>query len=213
MKWIIYFLLILNIAFAAWHFRGLDVHENVTADEFDINNESQLVLLSELKQYQANLDKFSKNQSCFSLGPFARKSDSEEVQRGLKAKNIKTKRIRLSETKRNGFWVILPSSKSRKGAKKYIRRLKKLKVEDFFLVATGPYENAVSLGVFSQKKLARKRVDEMIGLGFVPRMERVALARYWLNWYKKSKNQPDKATIRKIKKQYHGVSQINRSCK
>ena len=45
MKWLIYLLLIFNIGFAAWHFRGLDMREDGAADVLDINNENQLILL------------------------------------------------------------------------------------------------------------------------------------------------------------------------
>ena len=216
MKWLIYILLIFNIGFAAWHFRGLDMREDGMANitgALDINNESQLVLLSEYKQKQSKTALGGK--LCYSLGPFTKKLDSEKAQVLLKAKNIVSKRIRLRDTSLSGYWVILPASETRKEANKHIRRLKKLKVDDYFLVATGTHENAVSLGVYSQKKLARRRVDEMIRLGFIPRMESVALPRkvYWLNWYKDVKSQPSEILLSNIKKQYQQISKIERSCK
>ncbi len=215
MKWLIYLLLIFNIGFAAWHFRGLDMREDGAADVLDINNENQLILLSEFQQQQKKSKTMSGGKLCYSLGPFTKKSESEKAQVLLKAKNIESKRIRLRDTSRSGYWVILPASETRKEANKHVRRLKKLKVNDYFLVATGPHENAVSLGVYSQKKLARRRVDEMIRLGFIPRMESVALPRkvYWLNWYKDAKNQPSEAMLSNIKKQYQQISKIERSCK
>ena len=215
MKWLIYLLLICNIGFAAWHFRGLDMREDGAADALEINNENQLILLSEFQQQQNKSKKTSAGKLCYSLGPFTQKLESEKAQVLLKAKNIESKRIRLRDTSLSGFWVILPASDTRKEANKHIRRLKKLKVNDYFLVATGPHENAVSLGVYSQKKLARRRVDEMIRLGFIPRLESVALPRkvYWLNWYKDAKNQPSEIMIANIKKQYPQISKIERSCK
>jgi len=51
MKWFIYLLLIFNIGFAAWHFRGLDSRKE-RVDTLDINNESQLIFLSEFQQLQ-----------------------------------------------------------------------------------------------------------------------------------------------------------------
>lgn len=70
MKLIIYFLLICNLGFAAWHFRGLDVHEDNTADTLEISHENQLILLSEFKK-----EKLSSlgGKLCFSLGPFNKK--------------------------------------------------------------------------------------------------------------------------------------------
>lgn len=215
MKWIIYFLLICNIGFAAWHFRGLDMREDGNAGVLDVSNESQLVLLSELKQQKNTIKTLVNKKICYSLGPFAHKPESDSAQKVLKENNLEAKSIRLRDASKSGYWVILPASATRKDAIKHVLKLKKLKVKDYFLVATGPYENAISLGVFSQKKLARQRVDDMIRLGFIPRMESVALPRkvYWLNWYKDSKFQPDETIIDNIKKLSPQISKIERSCK
>lgn len=215
MKWLIYLLLICNIGFAAWHFRGLDTQQENDVEAFNITNENQLVLLSEFKRLKNKRSTSGGGKLCYSLGPFLKKSVAEKAQAVLKEQKIESNRIGLRDTSRSGYWVILPASDTRKEASKHIQRLKKLKVKDYFLVATGPNENAISLGVFSQKKLARRRVDNMIRLGFVPRMESVALPRkvHWLNWYKDAKLQPDAQMLSKIKKQHPQVSKIERSCK
>lgn len=212
MKLIIYFLLICNLGFAAWHFRGLDAREDGAAQDLELSHENQLVLLTEFKKKKKTL---LGGKLCYSLGPFIKKSQSEKAQQLLKDTGFEVNRIRLRDTSRSGYWVTLPASESRKEAKKYIVRLKKLKVTDYFLVAKGAYENAVSLGVYSQKKLARRRLDEIIRLGFVPRMETVPLPRkvYWLNWYKDSKEQPEYSVLTEIKKQHPQISKIERSCK
>jgi len=215
MKWFIYLLLICNIGFAAWHFRGLDMREDGAVAALDISNENQLVLLSEFKPQQKKTKTSLAGKLCYSLGPFTKKSESKKAQILLKENKVETARLRLRDTSRSGYWVILPATESRKEANKHIAKLKKLKIKDYFLVATGSHENAVSLGVFSQKKLARRRIDEMIRLGFIPRMESVALPRkvYWLNWYKESEKQPDGSIINNIKKMYPQISKIERSCK
>lgn len=214
MKWIIYILLILNIGFAAWHFRGLDTRED-GAERLPVSSETQLVLLSEFREQQKKAKTADAGKLCYSVGPFIKKSNSDKAQQSLQQDDFETKRIRLRDTSRKGFWVILPAAKSRKAAKKHIARLKEHKITDYFLVATGRYTNAVSLGVYSQKKLARRRVDDMIRLGFVPRMESVALPRkvYWLNWYKDAEQQPSASLLDKLKNQYPQISKIERSCK
>ena len=123
--------------------------------------------------------------------------------------------LSCSECGQSGYWIILPASATRKQANKNILRLKKLKVKDFFLVATGPFQNSVSLGVFSSKKTARRRIDEIIRLGFIPQMENVRLPQklYWLNWDKSSKVQPDEAVIDNIKNRYPQISIKERRCK
>ena len=212
MKLIIYFLLICNLGFAAWHFRGLDVREDGAENELELSHENQLILLSEYQQKEQTL---SGGKLCYSLGPFINKSESKKAQELFKNSNVEVKNIQLRDTSRSGFWVTLPASESRQEAKKQIARLKKLNVKDYFLVAKGSHENAISLGVYSQKKLARRRVDEIIRLGFIPRMESVPLPRkvYWINWYKDSEQQPQDATLNEIKKLQPQISKIERSCK
>ena len=213
MKWFIYFLLIFNIGFAAWHFRVIESPANSAENVIDVNNESQLILLSELKQQ--SLKNSAGGMLCYSLGPFTNKVEAENAQELLKEEKVETKNIRLRDTSRSGFWVILPATETRKDANQHIKKLKKLKVKDYFLVVTGPYKNAVSLGVYSQKNLARRRVDDMIRHGFIPRMESVALPRkvYWVNWYKDSGVQPKESTISDFKKHYTQLSKVERSCK
>ena len=214
MKWLIYFLLVCNIGFAAWHFRGLDTRIDGAGEQIGITNENQLILLSEFK-HEKKKTKKSGGKLCFSLGPFTKKIKFEKAQQQLTEEGLETKRLRLRDTSKSGFWVILPASETRKEANKHIRRLKELKIKDYFLVATGANQNAVSLGVYSQKKLARRRVDEMIRKGFIPRMESVALPRkvYWLNWYKDSEQQPEYSILAKIKNISPQISKIERSCK
>jgi len=214
MKWLIYFLLIANIGFAAWHYRGVNSSESAI-HKVDVTNESQLILLSEFYQQQKKPTASTTGRLCYSLGPLIKKSDANSVLAMLNPLGINAKQTQRRDTSESGYWVILPASESRKEANKHIQKLKKLKVKDYFLVATGSRQNAVSLGVYSQKKLARRRVDEMIRLGFVPRMESVALPRkvYWLEWYKDAKKQLSSTSLAEIKNKYSQVSQIERSCK
>jgi hypothetical protein len=214
MKWFIYFLLIFNIGFAAWHFRGIDSGADRAADALDVNNESQLILLSELKQQQA-LKSSAGGKLCYSLGPFTNKIEADNAQELLKEEKVESKSISLMDTSRSGYLVMLPASDSRKEVNQHIKKLKKLKIKDFSLIMRGSRKNAISLGVFSQKKLARRRVDDMIRHGFIPRMETVALPRkvYWVNWYKDSPSQPKESTITDFKKHYSRLSKVERSCK
>lgn len=215
MKWIIYLLLIFNIGFAAWHFRGIDMREDGSTDALSINNENDLVLLSEFRQQQKSESEIEGAKLCYSFGPFIEKADADKARAALKESGVESQQIKLRDTSRTGYWVILPASESRQAANKDIARLKELKIKDYFLVATGAHENAISLGVYSQKNLARRRVDEIIRLGFVPRMESVALPRkvYWLNWYKDASKQPDNAVIENLKKLDDALTKVERSCK
>ena len=111
MKVIIYFLLICNIGFAAWHFQGLGVSKDDSSSEVEINHENQLILLTEFKKNdQAELV----GKLCYSLGPFIKKSQANKAQNLLKESDFGTERIQLRDTSRTGYWVTLPASKTPK---------------------------------------------------------------------------------------------------
>lgn len=214
MNWILYSILILNVGFASWHFRGFGADGDNHRSTAEQHMENQLVLLHELDSI-AGAKKFKAAKLCYSLGPFTQEGELSAARKIIEEQGLKLQRIKLRDTSRSGYWVILPTKKTRKDASKIIRRLKQLKVSDYFLVATGPYENAISLGVFSQKKLARRRIDEIIRLGFVPSMLNVALPRkvHWLNWYQTSEPQPEEELINNLKNLYPRLSKVERSCR
>lgn len=215
MKWILYSILILNVGFASWHFRGFNADADLPRSVAELHMENQLVLLHELdSEAGAGAEKFKAAKLCYSLGPFTQLAELSAAQKVIEEQGVNLKRIKLRDTSLSGYWVILPTSKTRKDASKIITRLKKLKINDYFIVATGPYENAISLGVFSQKNLARRRVDEMIRLGFVPSLLNVALPRkvHWLNWYKASVKQPDEELLTNLKSLYSRLSKVERTC-
>lgn len=218
MKWVIYILLICNIGFVAWHFRGLDSigttssNKENTETTLQVENDNQLLLLSELKHKpKSSLG----SKLCYSLGPFTKETHSQKAQQQLSDNGLETRQVDLRDTSRSGYWVTLPTNKTSKEARKQMARLKELKVKDYFLVATGSHANGVSLGVYSLKSSARRRIDEMIKLGFIPQMESVALPKkvYWLNWYKNSEVQPEESFLNKIENIYPQISKIERSCK
>ena len=59
---------------------------------------------------------------------------------------------------------MLKAYKNKTKANEAAEILKQKRVKDFFIVRTGRYENAVSLGVYSTKERAEKRYKEISGL-------------------------------------------------
>lgn len=65
-----------------------------------------------------------------------------------------------------GWWVYLPQQANRDAAQKKVGELKKLGVEDYFVVQdAGRWRWAVSLGVFSSEDAARSRLDALRAKG------------------------------------------------
>lgn len=211
MKWIIYILLLLNIAMFAWHYSS-DKTTGV-ASATSSNQDEAVMSLVLLKERQTQKEQPIKR-SCFSLGPFADKQQADLVSGLLKSSGIKAKRRISKDARRKAYWVLLPPAESKEAAQKSVARLKQLKVDDYFMVVTGDKTNAISLGVFSKFESAHRRIKEIQDLGFKPEFEKVELPKreYWWDWPKDGGKSLDASVMTKIKNISNQARQIEREC-
>ncbi len=178
MKWIIYLLLLANIAVFFWHYRPTDRPQPAGGEPDAALN---LVLLEEA---QHRPETATPNGTCYTLGPFETTRQAGLAAAALKTAGIPAERRVSKDARRKAYWVLLPPAESRAEARKSLKRLKELKVHDYFLIPTGEKANAISLGVFSKFESAHRRIKQMQKLGFKPTFEKVKLPRrvYWLDW-------------------------------
>ena len=214
MKWLLSLLLLVNLAIFVWHYQG-----DRRQTEIRLNDEtSQLVLL---KEYLARQEKnrFTGERAsqtmCYTLGPFEKKSSSKKVLAKLKKAKVEAWQRMSKDVIKDGYWVLIPPSKSSQKASELLKSLKQKKVADFFLVATGEQTNAISLGVFSKPKLARARLNEINKLGFKARVEKITLPKrvYWVDWHKQADQQPLAKLLESLREQFKGLGQAERKCK
>ena len=97
---------------------------------------------------------------------------------------------------RGSYWVMLPPYSDKTAADASAKILTERQLRDFFIVRSGEYENAISLGVFSSEERARRRQQQVDGLGNnLPRarVERIELPsrEYWLRYRVAAGKQPD----------------------
>ena len=211
MKWIIYLLLLLNIAMFVWHFQAGESGNVTNTDALGQDEATlSLVLLKEQQQRKAQ----EVTRWCYSLGPFEDKQQASLANGILKTAGIEAKHRLSKDARRKAYWVLLPPAESREAAQQSVARLKELKVTDYFLVVTGEKTNAVSLGVFSQFESAHRRIKEMQELGFKPEFEKVELPKreYWLDWPRDGGKALSEADMGKVQKISSEVRQIERSC-
>lgn len=210
MKWFIYTLLLINIGLFAWHFQP-----NADSQRSQIDNQHTRLVL--LKEYEQQLDIARDEKGvprCYSLGPFTRKDSFNQARMTLKNKGVEVFSRVSSEKVRKGFWVMLPVSGSHNQAKLKIQQLKEKGVNDYFLVAAGEMKNAISLGVFSKAKLAKRRQQDVEKLGFVVKTRQITLPKrvYWLEWPRYAEQQPDRDWLDKTLGKYRGIGQVERRC-
>jgi cell division septation protein DedD len=216
MKWIIYALLLANLAFALWHYRSQEL-TSVNPPSAEDDN-LRLVLVKEfLSQHSkpppvGQASEAESTARCYTLGPFKGVDEANAVRDELKSAGITAKRRMIKDNSRKGFWVLLPPESSRSQARQNIDLLKEKGIKDYFLVVTGEQTNAVSLGVFAQTDTAQRRFEEIKAMGFNPKIQNVdlPLREYWLDWPAEQTLSPD--ALDKIRKQYNSVGQTQRAC-
>ena len=216
MKWLIYALLLINLAVGLWHYRFKEAEiPDVAAPAEDA---LRLVLVKEfLAQQNATPDQPVTNEAlntarCYTLGPFKSQDDAGKVAELLTAQGIPvTPRLSRDNT-RQGFWVLLPPAQTRQLARDSISQLKANGIKDYFLVVTGEQTNAVSLGVFSQPELAQRRLEAIAKLGFSPSIQTVdlPLREYWLDWPIYFPLSTD--LLGDLRQQHSGIGQTERGC-
>ncbi len=220
MKWIIYLLLLANISFFAWHYQasGRDERRAEVAQQNRDDAAVRLVMLGEAEKHKP-ADKAQLPQ-CRSLGPFARRSQAEQVDSYLQAQGIHLSLRTSTEAKRKGYWVYLAPAGSRAEARKQAQTLKnKHHIKDIFIVGAGEKKDGISLGVFSKFELAYRRQSEIRKLGFDAQLKDVKLPakEYWLDWPPESANdgasEPDDQQMQAIREIDDSVGIIESDCR
>lgn len=120
---------------------------------------------------------------CASYGPFpgddAARSGAARLQKegATVAQRMVPGKVRL------GYWVYLPSFRTRKQAEAAESLLKKRGIKDLYIVADEANRNAISLGVYSQRNFAVARQKQLRRMGFHPLLaERFRdTPNYWLD--------------------------------
>lgn len=195
MKWMIYALLLANLAVFAWSFRPAQQSavQPVPTASSDVPT---LVLLNEPGDRQSKpaavvtpdvepetIPAVEPKPLCWGLGPFDKRAESRAAAGLLSKQGVAASVdvVRLPDLP--GHWVVLPPFPTRKAARQAIAKLKAIGIEDYFLVATGEMKNAVSLGVFSRPDTAARRVRELERHGITPQVDSVPLPQreYWLD--------------------------------
>jgi hypothetical protein len=101
---------------------------------------------------------------CYSTVPLASSNEIEALKGELARIGIDETASETIETQTRNYWVMLAPYKSRNKAKEASDILKKRRVKDFFIVGSGQYENAISLGVYSSRERADLRYRQITSL-------------------------------------------------
>jgi hypothetical protein len=99
--------------------------------------------------------------ACVELGAF-NLGDVPSVEQALATFSFGPRLAQRRVEETASYWVFIPSQRTRQGANRKVAQLKKLGVEEFFVVQDDPeYRFAISLGVFKSEDAAKARLQQL----------------------------------------------------
>ena len=102
---------------------------------------------------------------CLEWGAFAG-ADAARAEQALEPLALGAKLTQRRQEDAAGFWVYVPPLASRQAATQKAGELKRLGVDEYFVVADDPkWRNAISLGIFKTEEAARARLDVLRAKG------------------------------------------------
>ncbi|RLT98142.1 MAG: hypothetical protein D9N11_14430 [Ketobacter sp.] len=187
MRWIVLFLLIVNVAYFGWEF-AYQSSPAVVAEAKSLPplEGKKLVLLTErlpgakssapppapvIAKEQSpvyrELDRVDvkKQAMCVSVGPYEDESLGRAMIKNLAVEGVASELDQLELSKEMQYWVILPPSPTRKEAMQLLRNLQAKKI-DSYLISSGELRNSISLGLFSKKQSAQGVMASVKEAGF-----------------------------------------------
>ncbi len=161
MRLLVLLLLLANVAFYAW---AQYVPESSSAEAQlmgqQINPES-IRLLSAPQVAAARKPEPPKTVSCIEWGAFSQGdvARAQEVVLPL-SPGVQVSERKLEETA--GWWVFMPAQANRQGAVQKVEELKRLGVDEYFIVQDDPkFRFAISLGIFRSEEAARNKLEQL----------------------------------------------------
>ena len=189
MKIVFYFFVTINVAFFLWQSQTTTPSQD--SRNLRASGAPTLVLLSEARFGEKKPKKAPEKKpekksttlaACFSLGPFDGLELTRPISDTLEGYGVLTSTSKKKQEISSGYWVYLPAFKSWQDARAQVVKLEQKGMVDAFIMGRGSMKNAVSLGLFSSKDSADKRVGQLKKLGVDPKVEiqYVTKDQYWI---------------------------------
>ena len=120
---------------------------------------------------------------CLSLGPFNDLTDAARASTLLRENELEPRQRAGEGVVWKGFWVTLEGVPDRAAANAVIERLRRAGVADAYAMPAEGKEVTISLGLFSERQRALRRLDDAKAVGLAPRIvdrERTGTV-YWID--------------------------------
>lgn len=179
MRWVALLLVLVNAGLVAWQVAGTPggpAREVAPPAEV-----GQLALLREpAEQADAGAEA-----ECFTIGPFDDADSAAMAGERLGELGLQPEQRSITDEETSGYQVLLPPFPSRAEAVEATQALSAAGIQDYFIVVDDEeFENAVSLGVFSERSYAVEHRRYLEGIGFSPdlRVRTRERERFWQDY-------------------------------
>jgi hypothetical protein len=174
-------LLFANIAWYGWtHWIAAPDEPLATAAAADGRN---LVLAREAGPSRSPADVPRSPNNCLSLGPFTDLTDAARASTLLREHELEPRQRAGDGVVWKGFWVTVENVPDRTAANEIIERLRRAGVADAYTMPGEGRDVTISLGLFSERQRALRRLDDAKSIGLEPRIvdrERTGTV-YWID--------------------------------
>jgi hypothetical protein len=121
--------------------------------------------------------------NCLSLGPFTDLTDAARASTLLRENDLRPRQRAGEGVVWKGYWVTLGGVPDRAAAGVVIERLRRAGVADAYAMPGDGRDVTISLGLFSERQRALRRLDDAKAIGLEPRIvdrERMGTV-YWID--------------------------------
>lgn len=154
----------------------------------------------------------SRQASCYTLGPFKDENIMQQLRESIAEYVTDISVRKRQQSIKHRYWVHVPALPDRKQAKLMAKKLRKKKINDFYIVLSGSQKNSISLGHFRDPKHANRRMKQVNDLGIAAETDVIYREYdiYWLDYQVDSMNGKSDFSVEEYISD--GVSQLVRDC-
>jgi hypothetical protein len=225
-------LLLLNVAFFAWHYLQLENDHVRQEKEVQMDDTvDRLVLANELENQQDSPSRLLHEKSrvpapvipqqtapvvtfiCYTVGPFKEMSIAEEAASLLRDADANTTIRKTDHRIHNGYWVRLSIENRLSRAQETVDELNTRRISDVAVIRLDDGRYTVSLGVFSEEPRARRRQAQFESMGYTPIIvDRFKVtAEFWID-VKADTSSPAADIWRELIIRYKGLRHLDTAC-
>ncbi|MBM4220234.1 MAG: SPOR domain-containing protein [Gammaproteobacteria bacterium] len=181
MKLAIYLLLFANLAWYGWT-QWIAPSQDPAATTSAATGKN-LLLAHEAAPTPAGGATDLPRDNCLSLGPFIDLTDAARASTLLRESELEPRQRAGEGEVWRGYWVTLGGIPDRAAASDVIARLRRAGVQDAYAMPADGSDVTISLGLFSERQRALRRLDDAKAIGLDPRIvDRERMGRvYWID--------------------------------